>query len=218
MDEKELDNKAIDLIVSGASAAVGSIPCVGGFLSAAINISIPNQRIDRIVKFIKEINEKLQELSYSVENLEKIFSNYKYGAFTYSCIRSVVNEMYEEKIDYYKALCIKGLTSDEKELNRCEKILKILDQMDYFEIIFLEKYYYIKQMDRNKLIEIDKKLNITFPDLKRNKTDEERTKDLFDKLSVNNLLKQKLIEESNNTYKYKINELGELILKEIGVI
>ena len=59
MDEKELDNKAIDLIVSGASAAVGSIPCVGGFLSAAINISIPNQRIDRIVKFIKEINEKL---------------------------------------------------------------------------------------------------------------------------------------------------------------
>ena len=119
---------------------------------------------------------------------------------------------------YYKALCIKGLTSDEKELNRCEKILKILDQMDYFEIIFLEKYYYIKQMDRNKLIEIDKKLNITFPDLKRNKTDEERTKDLFDKLSVNNLLKQKLIEESNNTYKYKINELGELILKEIGVI
>ena len=57
------------------------------------------------------MSNRLEKLEITIDELKNIYSNYSYGAFTYKCLNGVVNEIYEEKIAYYKELCIKGITS-----------------------------------------------------------------------------------------------------------
>ena len=218
MEEKNMKVNMTDIITTGVASAIGCIPVCGSGIAELIHLVIPNQRQDRIVKYIEDLNERLKKLNCTVESLKNKFTNYKYGVFTYDCIRSVVNEAYDEKIEYYKNICAKGIMGEEKEVEEARKILKILEQIDYSEILFLEKYYYTKHLDRKKLAEIDQKLNITFPDIKREKTKEEKRIDLFNQVSKNNLLKQMLIQRSEKTHENEITDLGELLLKEMELI
>ena len=228
MNEKDLDNKAIDVIASGISAAVGMVPLAGGFLSEIVKGVIPNQRQDRIVEFIKEINIKLQGMEYSLDKLENIFENYKYGAFTYKCLRNVVNEVYSEKIEYYRNICISGLTGEEKELNRKERILNIFSDMDYFEILYLKFYYYLKWYKVEQLEQIKKELGVTSlkPDYIMNMPRENFDQETFKQVTLNNLTKNGLLEQEiknigshgKTKIDYKITNLGELILKEINLV
>ena len=161
MNEKELNTNDIDILVSGISGAVGAIPYVGNILSEIIHEVVPNQREDRMVKFLIDINDRLQKIEYSHEQIKKIFSNYKYGAFTYKCIHGVVNDMYDEKIQYYKNICLNGLTSEEQELNQIERILKIFSEMDYFEILCLEYYYnYARGLNRERMFQLGEQLGL----------------------------------------------------------
>ena len=228
MEERDLDNKAIDVIVSGASAAVGMVPLVGGFLSEIVQEVIPNQRQDRIVEFIKEINSKLQEMEYALNKLENNFKNYKYGAFTYKCLRNVVNEVYSEKIEYYRNICVSGLTGEEKELNRKERILNIFSDMDYFEILYLKVYYYLKWYNKEQVEKIKKELGVISlkPDYIMNMSQESFKQETFKQITLNNLTKNGLLEQEiknigshgKTRIDYKITNLGELILKEINFV
>ena len=228
MDKKELNTNAVDIITAGVSASIGIIPYVGGFLSELVQNVIPNQREDRIVKFIIEMSEKLEEMNYSVDQLKEIFSNYKYGAFTYKCIRNVVNEVYDEKIQYYKNICLTGLTSEEKELIKTERLLSIFAEMDYFEILYLKIYYYTKHYNIEKVKETQSELGIKFlkPNYILSMTQEDFDKETFKQITLNNLIKNGLIEEhiknignrGKTTLEYKISNLGELVLTKIKII
>lgn len=228
MDKKELNPNAVDVITTGVSAAVGMIPVVGGVLSPLVQMVIPNQRQDRIVKFITEISEKLEEMEYSIEQIEKKFTNYKYGAFTYKCINSVVNDMYDEKIQYYKNLCLNGLTSEEIELNQIERILQIFSEMDYFEILYLKIYYYTKYYNIEQIKKIQNELGtrILKPNYTMNMPKEEFDKETLKQITLNNLSKNGLLDEQikntgnhgRTSVEYKISNLGELILKKIDII
>lgn len=223
MDKKELKTNVEDAIASGISAIVGTIPYLGGTFSEIIHNVIPNQRQDRIVKFIIELSDKLKDMQCSIEKLENTFSNYKYGAFTYKCINCVVNEVYEEKINYYKNLCANALTDSEKELYKTERILKIFSEMDYFEVLYLKYFYYIKYGKTNELHKIIETLEITtiLPNYTLYMLQSNQDNETYKQITLNNLEKNGLLEIKVNTkykIKYEITLLGELILKKIGVM
>ena len=117
MDKKDLNTNSTDIIVSGISAAVGIIPVAGGFVSEIVQNVIPNQREDRIVKFISDLSDELEKTKFSLEELKLKFENQKYGTFTYNCLRDLVNDVYDEKIEYYRNLCVNAITNDEKKFN-----------------------------------------------------------------------------------------------------
>lgn len=228
MDKKDLETNSTDIIVSGISAAVGLVPLAGGFLSELVQGVIPHQREDRIVNFILELSDRLEKTEISVYNLKNIFSNYKYGAFTYKCLNYVVNEVYDKKIAYYKELCINGLTNEEKELFRTERILKIFSEMDYYEILYLKFYHYAKWGNRTELNKITEELGeiSVMPNYMLGMTNEECDFETYKQITLNNLEKNGLLEikisnirsNGNPQVKYEITLLGELILKKIGVI
>lgn len=228
MNKKDLETNSTDIIVSGISAAVGLVPLAGGFLSELVQGVIPRQREDRIANFIIELSDRLEKMEMSIYNLKSIFSNYKYGAFTYKCLNCVVNEVYDEKIIYYKELCVNGLTNEEKELCRTERILKIFSEMDYYEILYLKFYYYAKWGNRIELNKIKEELGeiVITPNYMLNMPVEKRDSETYKQITLNNLEKNGLLEikigniksNSKPQVKYEITLLGELILKKIGVI
>lgn len=228
MNKEQLNTNSTDIIVSGISAAVGLVPLAGGFLSELVQGVIPHQREDRIIEFILDLSNRLEQMEISINELKNIYSNYKYGAFTYKCLNNVVNEAYKEKIAYYKELCIKGITSEEKELCRIERILKIFVEMDYYELLYLKYYYYAKRANYVELKKITDELEIVsvIPNYMLNMSTESRNSETYKQITLNNLEKNGLleIELGNIRYsgklekKYKITLLGELILDKIGVL
>lgn len=226
MDKKKLNESKTDVIASVLSATVSNIPIVGSFGSEIISRLIPNQRMDRVVNFISDLSDELDKLKVSVDDLKHIYSNYSYGAFTYRCLNNVVNEVYEEKIKYYKKLCVDGLTNEEKELYQTERVLKIFSDMDYYEVLYLKFYYYSLYINYDKLEQIQKELGFislkpmySF-DMEQDKIDNETYK----QITLNNLVNKGLLNidvKGTNKIKqenYKITQLGILILKKIGVI
>ena len=228
MGEKDLKTNLTDIIVSGISSVVGVVPLAGGFLSEFVQGVIPHQREDRIVNFIIELSDRLEKMEMSIYNLKSIFSNYKYGAFTYKCLNYVVNEVYDEKIAYYKELCVNGLTNEEKELCRTERILKIFSEMDYYEILYLKIYHYAKWGSYKKLNKTMKELGeiSVMPNYMIDMTNKECESETYKQITLNNLEKNGLLKikvrniksNGNPQNNYEITLLGELILKKIGVI
>ena len=53
-----LDNRAVDYVLNAVKAAVGPIPIVGPLVSELVGVVIPNQRLDRIAKFLVELERK----------------------------------------------------------------------------------------------------------------------------------------------------------------
>lgn len=228
MEQEKLKTNMKDIIVKGVALAVGRVPVVGDILSEVVQLIVPNQREDRIVEFIIDLSNRLKKLEITTNDLKNIYANYSYGAFTYKCLRDVSNEVYEEKIAYYKELYIKGITSEAKELYRMERLLKILSEMDYYEILYLKYYHYSKYANRLELKKITDELEIVSirPIYMLNMSPENRDSETYKQITLNNLERNGLLEiEIGNIrnsgkpqIKYKITRLGELVLDKIGVL
>lgn len=226
MEQINLESNANDTFVSILSATVSYIPLVGSFASEIVQYAIPNQRQDRIVKFIKNIDSELKNMKIDFQELKEKFSNPKYGNFTYNCIREVTNEVYEEKIKYYKNLLIQTLTNDEKTLVHNERILKILEQLDYYEILYLKFYSDCNIVGTKTMNDIIDKLGFRFlqPTYMMSMSNQEFDEETMKQITLNNLCNSGLLDReikwnSNGKHQkvsYKITNLGKLILKKIG--
>ena len=64
---KELDNLRVDSVVSLEKGIVGAIPLGGPLFAEIIGMTIPNQRVDRIVAVLKILDERLS--SFEKEQL-----------------------------------------------------------------------------------------------------------------------------------------------------
>ncbi|HPE14946.1 MAG TPA: hypothetical protein PLT65_03845 [Bacilli bacterium] len=224
MTEKNLKTNKMDIVVSATSATLGLIPYVGGFLSEIIQNVIPNQRQDRIVKFITSLNEELEQMKISQEELKEKYLNLRYCNFTYSCFRYVCNEVYDEKINYYKHLLLDAISKDESNLIHLERILNILSKLDYYEIQYLRFYSDCNLGGTEIMNDVVNKIgfNILQPSYYMGMQQDKMDEETYKQITLNNLCNEGLlareIKISGRTerYSYKITTLGRLILRKIG--
>lgn len=225
MNREDLKTNSVDIATSIISASVSIVPYAGGFLSELVQGIIPNQRQDRIVKFISELCERLDEMEFSIEELKNRYQNQKYGMFTYDCLRNVVDDVYDEKLDYYKNLCLNAITENEKNLIHCERILKILSGLDYFEILYLEFYSDCMATGTKTMNDVTAKLgfDVLRPAYTLSMNDAERDEETYKQITLNNLCNAGLLNMevrpvgSGRTKRtsYEITPLGRLVLRKI---
>lgn len=226
MKQINLESNRTDTFVSILSSTVSYIPLVGSFASELVQSLIPNQRQDRIVEFVKNIDYELQNMKINFQELKEKFSNQKYGSFTYNCIRMVTNEVYEEKIKYYKNLLIQTLTDDEKTLVHNERILRILEQLDYYKILYLKFYSDCNIGGTKTMNEVIERLGFQFlqPTYMMSMDNKAFDEETMKQITLNNLCNSGLLNReikwiNNGKHQhisYKITHLGKLILKKIG--
>ena len=58
----ELENKPMDYIASVVKGTLGIVPFAGSLLAELVGTVIPNQRLDRIAKFVVILENKLSSL------------------------------------------------------------------------------------------------------------------------------------------------------------
>ena len=135
-DTKDIvsSNKS-DLIASAGKSVVGAVPFVGPLLSELVDSLIPNQRVDRLTKYVTELERRLsateeQNLRLKVQNeeyLTLIEDGYIYAS------RAIT----DERRFYIASIVARGLTHEEIDVNSSKYLLRLLSELNDTEVIWL---------------------------------------------------------------------------------
>lgn len=68
---EELETNRRDRLVSIAKVAASAVPLVGGIVSELMTEIIPELRFDRVVAYIRELDEELRRIDVNLQNLER---------------------------------------------------------------------------------------------------------------------------------------------------
>lgn len=144
------ENKAINLkdnnldrAVSLAKGVLGAAPVVGSIMAEVVGAVIPNQRIERITKFVEILDKKLDEVSQDIIRL-KVQDEYFIDLLEEGFI--LASRAITDKRKEHIATIIKNSITNE-ELSHLEekKLLNILSELSDAEIIILQFYALIGQ-------------------------------------------------------------------------
>jgi hypothetical protein len=235
MSENEpnlLKIQAIDYVESALKAALGAIPFAGSLLSELVGYVIPNQRTDRIVRFIEVLDKRLASLEkgYVLSQLK----NENFTDLFEESVRQAAHSLSDERREYLANLITNSLSQHDIEYNESKHLLRILGELNDIEIIWLRYYSIISKGGndefRNKHANILTNVVVTRPD----------QSNLIDKKSLQNSYKEHLTQLGllspryktdsqthlpvfdTNTgapeiHTYSITPLGRLLIKQISL-
>jgi hypothetical protein len=130
-------NKA-DYVASAAKSALGTVPFVGSLLVELAGVLIPNQRIDRIVKFA-------QCLEYRLSNLEQEFIqsqiyNEQFSDLLEEGLRQSAHSLTDERREYIANIIANSLSSQDINYLESKHLIRILNEINDIEVIWLRSF------------------------------------------------------------------------------
>lgn len=142
-----LENNKNDLIVSAAKSVLGIVPIAGSLLSELVGNIIPNQRIDRLTKYVKELDEKLSKIP--IEKLTPLLYNEDFVDLIEEGFVQASRAISEERRKYITSIVTSGITDKAIQFHESKYLLKTLQELNDIEIIWL-RYYLVPTMDGDK--------------------------------------------------------------------
>ncbi len=134
-DMPNLDTNLSDVGAMIVRSTVGVIPFAGPILTEVITNLIPRQRQDRIVDYVRRLNEKTQQLDQKVfqssASTAEGIDLFEDGAFQSARASS------EERREYIANVVAYGLSGEDKERIEAKRMLNLLEQVDDQQIIML---------------------------------------------------------------------------------
>ncbi|MGD0006906.1 MAG: hypothetical protein ABSE06_22030 [Anaerolineaceae bacterium] len=140
----QLNSQIIDYVTSLAKSTLGLVPFAGPLLIELAGYVIPNQRIDRIVKFAEELERKLYSLDQNFVRSQ--LTNENFTGLLEEGLRQAARSLSDERREYLAALITHSISSQDIEYIECKHLLRILGEVNDIEIIWL-RYYYAPSRD-----------------------------------------------------------------------
>ena len=134
-----LDNRAVDYVLTAARAAVGPIPIVGPLVSELVGAVIPNQRVDRIAKFVAELERRLRELELATRIMKQL-NDESFTDLLEEGFRQAARSLSDERRRYIASLICSNLSPASIRSVESRHLLRILDEINDIEIIWLRYY------------------------------------------------------------------------------
>ncbi len=135
LEKFSLESNTSDYVTSAAKAALGFVPFVGSLLVELAGTIIPNQRIDRISKFAQILNRKFSNLEEEFIRLQ--FSNEEFIDLLEEGIRQAARSLTDERRNYIASSIANSLSSQDIEYSESKHLLRILDEINDIEVIWL---------------------------------------------------------------------------------
>lgn len=147
-DDSYLDNNKSDWTAIAARGSLGAIPVAGNFLAEIAGALIPNQRLDRIAKYVDELNERLEKiprgLTEQLRNSEDFIDLIEESFIKASRASS------EERRKYILNIVENGITNDEIDINNAKYLLGLLSELNDNEVIWLRYFHERTINDKNQ--------------------------------------------------------------------
>ena len=136
----DLEPNSKDRLVSVAKGVVGACPLIGSLASEAIGTIIPNQRLDRVVEFLRQLDAEVSILDSRLQNFER---NLQTGAgidVLEEGLLQAARSVAKERKERLARLVGRTLTSEEVKYEESRKLLNLFRDLTDPEILWL--FYY----------------------------------------------------------------------------
>lgn len=135
----ELSTNTRDRLVSVAKAAAGGLPFVGNLVSEALDTIIPELRFDRAVKFLTELDARVQKIEGKCE-FEKNLKTEAGLDLLEEGIVQASRSVSEERKERLARLVAQSLSQEELRYEESRKLLNIYRELTDPEIVWLIYY------------------------------------------------------------------------------
>ncbi len=109
----ELATQRTDYVASATKAALGLVPFAGSLLAEVAGTVIPNQRVDRLVKFAEVLEEKLRGLEQ--EFVRSQVNNENFTDLLEEGIRQAARSLSDERREHIASLIATSLSQEDIE-------------------------------------------------------------------------------------------------------
>jgi len=133
-----LDENKSDLIALVGKSIVGAVPFAGSLLSEIVGAIIPNQRVDRLIKYLRELENKISEIP--TELIERLKTDDLFIDLVEEGFVQASRAITDERRAYIASIVAKGVTDETIELEDSKFLMKILQELNDVEIIWLRFY------------------------------------------------------------------------------
>jgi hypothetical protein len=210
---KSLAVQTADYIASAVKAALGAVPFAGSLLVELAGTVIPNQRIDRIVKYAEALETRLSKVER--EFIQEQLKDETFTDLMEEGLRQAARSLTDERRQYISSLISNSLSSDEIEYHESKHLLKILEELNDVEIIWL-RFYLNPTMGGDDEFR-DKHKDILKPVTRvMGAPQSVRDKGTLQDSYKEHLVRLGLLEKADK--KYSLASLGRLMLREIGLV
>lgn len=219
-----LQNSGADYVASAAKSALGMVPFAGSLFAEIAGNVIPNQRIDRIVKYAQALESRLAILEQDI--VKKSMSDENFTDLVEESLRQAARSLTDERRDYIASLVANSISSDAIAHFESKHLLRILGELNDIEIIWLRFYLDLtiggdtdfREKHSHILNPVARHLGSSQPELDKS-TLQNSYKEHLTSLG---LLEKEIEMDSSSrggklkTKDYRITSLGRLLLREVG--
>lgn len=139
IQKSDIAVSALNSLIAALSTVNPIIPIVGPLLQEIVGYSIPNQRIDRIIKYSIRLEKKIKEIDESV--LKLAFTDENFSDLMEESLIQVARSISEERREYIASLICNSLKPEKIGFIESKHLLKILGEINDIEVIWLRFYY-----------------------------------------------------------------------------
>jgi hypothetical protein len=134
-NEYSLDANRYDYVASTAKAVLGAVPFAGSLLVELAGHVIPDQRLDRITKFARALEDRLAGLEQDFVRSQ--FTNENFTDLLEEGLHQAARSITDERRAYIATLIVESLSDNEVEYAESKHLLRILGELNDTEVIWL---------------------------------------------------------------------------------
>ncbi|ASI90785.1 hypothetical protein [Vibrio mediterranei] len=134
---KQLESNSRDKLVSVAKAASGALPFIGNAVAELLDNVVPNLRFERVVIFLKELDNRVSSIDDKLENFKKnLISEEGIDLLEEGMLQASRAINHQRKIRL-ASIMEKSLSSEELRYEESKKILNLFRDLTEPELIWL---------------------------------------------------------------------------------
>jgi len=131
----DLEQNKTDTLVASAKSVLGAVPFAGPLLSELVGSLIPNQRINRLTKYIQELEARLQNIQS--EKIENALINEEGVDLLEEGFVQASRSLTDERRKYVANVVANGIDDETIEYSESKYVLKLLQELNEQEVIWL---------------------------------------------------------------------------------
>lgn len=137
-DHDSLDANRVDRVTAVAKGVLGAVPLAGPAIAELVAHIIPNQRVERIVAFLRALERRLGELE--TQKLKERIHDSKVADLLEDGFIQAARALSEERIEHIAAIVASGLTDEARDHLHTKRMMQILAELNDVEVIILRGY------------------------------------------------------------------------------
>lgn len=135
-----IETNRVDYLVAGLKSLAGPLPLIGSLVAEVIGALIPNQRIDRIARYVAILEQKVAHLTQ--EQIAAKFSRPGFVDVFEDSLYQAARALTDERLQHIATVVKNGMSDEQQEYDQYKYLLWLLAELSDTEMIILQSYLY----------------------------------------------------------------------------